>query len=113
MLGLIAVAAVGTLLASILLAKGFNRLLGLGIAAVLFCAGARVVGRWESVTAASSRFTDGPPGHEVHWSEADQYVRSAFGDLATFSLVLLTIALMISVFVSRVDPPYNSYHLVD
>ena len=113
MLGLIAVAAVGTLLTSILLAKGFNRVLGLGIAAVLFGAAARVLGRWEDVTAASSRFTDGPPGHEVHWSEADQFVRSAFGELAMFTLVLLTIALMFSVLVSRVDPPYNAHHLVD
>jgi hypothetical protein len=111
--GLIIVAAIGMLLGSIVLARGLNRLLGLSIAAVLVLAAVRTIVRWKDVVEASAQFTDGRPGHEVQWSEAGQFVRSSLGDLAVFSLILLTIALIMAACASRVDPHYNSHRLVD
>ena len=83
--------ATGLLLFAVRAAHDLNRVLCLVASATFAFSAVGMLQRWEDVTNAADRLT-GPAGGEIQFSEVDRFVRSVFGDVATFVLLILLVA---------------------
>jgi hypothetical protein len=86
---------VGVVAASIVIVKGWPRVIGLAISAILAFVATRMHFRWEDVTNAADRMTQG----KFQLSELDDFARTVFGGGAVLLVLWMLLIMLVAVVV--------------